>query len=235
MLPIGQKEPIAGAGVLIDPRPKPQPDFPAKDQGLRMPEVAIPTTTPVKARTRSAQAPGVRGLLKQATAAAHARLDEALTADDLLTLPGYRRFLESNAAAVLPLEQALCRAGVARILPDWEQRSCGAAIIADIAVVGGSVREPPPVHLAGDDAVLGTLYVLEGSRLGARYLLRHVEASLDPLVRQATGYLSHGAGKQFWPSFVKILELRGHSVDTTAMVMAARRAFALFHDAAVAR
>src|SRR3569833_1520653 len=38
------------------------------------------------------------------------------------------------------------------------------------------------------------LYVLEGSRLGARCLVRLVTRSSDPLVREATAYLRHGEG-----------------------------------------
>lgn len=199
-----------------------------------MPEVAIPTTWAVDPALHPVQTPSLRDVLKQATAQAHARLDQSLRADDLRTLPGYRRFLESNAAALLPLEAALRQAGAARILPDWEDRARGAAILADLAMVGGSLRDCAEIRLAGDSAVLGTLYVLEGSRLGARYLLRHVKASREARVREATSYLGHGAGRPFWPDFLGILE-QHRSIDTEAMVQAADEAFALFYDAAGAR
>lgn len=197
-----------------------------------MPEVAIPTTSAVNAAPRPLQPTSLRDILKEATAGAHARLDAKLRADDLRTLAGYRRFLQNNAAALLPLEDALRRAGVMRLLCDWEQRSRAAAIMADLAIVGGSLPPSAPIRLAGDSAVLGTLYVLEGSRLGARYLLRHVKASREARVYKATSYLGHGAGPPFWPDFLGILERHRRLVDAGAMVQAADQAFAMFHDAA---
>jgi heme oxygenase len=50
------------------------------------------------------------------------------------------------------------------------------------------------------------LYVLEGSRLGARLLLAEVEAALSPASRAATRYLSHGQGLSLWPTFLQRLE-----------------------------
>src|SRR5262245_32318182 len=40
--------------------------------------------------------------------------------------------------------------------------------------------------------VLGTMYVLEGSRLGAQVLLKSVMRSSDAVATAATAYLSHG-------------------------------------------
>ena len=48
-----------------------------------------------------------------------------------------------------------------------------------------------------EDALMGALYVLEGSRLGAKFLVKQARASRDPVVRDAIAYLSHGDGQSF--------------------------------------
>ena len=52
-------------------------------------------------------------------------------------MAGYRRFLEINAAALLPLERSLERAGVRDMLPDWDDRARTDAILTDLARLGG--------------------------------------------------------------------------------------------------
>lgn len=176
---------------------------------------------------------GLRERLRDATAESHGRLDARLAALDLTTLPGYRRFLEINAAALLPLESALGEAGVAEAFPDWPDRTRSRAILEDLAIVGGDLlplRPPGPLDFG---AMLGTIYVLEGSRLGAQHLVRIAERSPEPRVTEATTYLRHGAGHRLWRSFLATL---GHHAaalrDDTAAIAGARRAFALFERAA---
>jgi heme oxygenase len=81
--------------------------------------------------------------------------------------------------------------------------------------------------------LLGTMYVLEGSRLGAKYLLRLIAQSTDPLLAEARAYLGHGAGQPLWRSFLTRLEREAVSGDDEAEAIAgARRAFAMFAEAA---
>jgi heme oxygenase len=140
---------------------------------------------------------------------------------------GYRSFLLASAAAVFPLEQALLAADVGAILPDWAQRARTAALRADLGVVDVPVA-PPPL-LAGEARQFGALYVLEGSRLGAKLLLPELLARGSTRVRAATRYLRHGEGRRMWPSFLAQLEssqaTRRYPDDAIA---GARAAFALF-------
>jgi len=170
-----------------------------------MPAVAAPTEPPARPVVVT-PIPGIRDRLRQATAQAHRELDARLGALDLGRLQGYRRFLEISAAALLPLEAALEAAGVAAIFADWPWRSRRAAIATDLARVGGSLRVFESEPTLTRNAMFGTLYVLEGSRLGAKYLLRTVTLSADPAISLATAYLGHGAGQHFWQSFVHALE-----------------------------
>ena len=197
-----------------------------------MPQVSVPTEGRVAARIPDESRPGLRQRLRAATSEAHARLDSALGAYDLTALSGYRRFLEVNAAALLPLEAALTDAGVARCIPDWRIRSRRIAILTDLERVGGEAR-PLPVPWLPAAGVFGAMYVLEGSRLGARLLLKTVAASPDPVVAGATAFLRHGEGLQLWPRFLALLEAHASTMDDDSDVMeSARRAFALFAKAA---
>jgi len=172
-------------------------------------------------------------MLRDATSAEHARLDARLGALDLCQIDGYRRFLEINAAALLPLEQSLLRAGVRHVLTDWDDRARSEAILHDLSRLGGTPRLLDPPALADRSAVLGALYVLEGSRLGAAYLLRTVRKCSDPAISGNTAFLGHGAGRPLWPSFLAILERHADELaGETAIVTSARRAFALFEQAA---
>ncbi len=69
-----------------------------------MTSTAQPRDLPRPVAAGRPAASGLRLCLRSVTAAAHKSLDSKLSALDLTTLPGYRRFLEINATAVLPLE-----------------------------------------------------------------------------------------------------------------------------------
>jgi heme oxygenase (biliverdin-IX-beta and delta-forming) len=193
-----------------------------------MPAVAVSTQPPAH-QAVLAPIPGIRDRLKQATAAAHRDLDARLGALDLDRLQGYRRFLEISAAALLPLESALETSGVAGIFADWPRRARRAAITADLIKVGGSALPLERLPTLSRKTMFGTLYVLEGSRLGAKFLLRQVAASADPVIASATAYLNHGAGQHLWQSFLRALEREPFSPDDEVDVMVgAGVAFSMF-------
>jgi heme oxygenase len=184
---------------------------------------------------RAADSTGVslRARLREACAKSHRELDERLGALDLRLLHDYRTFLEISAAALLPLEAALVSARVERMFPDWDRRSRSDAILADIARLGGIVCPSSAPEALGSGGILGTMYVLEGSRLGARVLLRRALQSPHIEVLGARAYLSHGVGSDFWQSFNATLEFHGARLsDDRPVVCAARRAFDLFAAAA---
>ena len=175
--------------------------------------------------------PGLRERLRDATSAAHRELDAQLSSFDLTTFSGYRRFLQASAGALLPLEVALAEAGVAKLFPDWPERARGAAIAADLDRLDGEARAIVSVLPLTPSGVLGTMYVLEGSRLGAKLLLKTVADAADPRVSVATAYLGHGAGKRLWQSFLARLASE-QACDEDEAIAAARSAFAAFEQAA---
>jgi heme oxygenase len=148
-----------------------------------------------------------RRLLREATADLHREVDARFSGPLDTDRGAYRAFLAALGRAVLPLEAGLEAGGVAAILPDWPERRRSAALAHDLSALGvaslGAARTP---ELQGEALQLGTLYVLEGSRLGAKLLLRRVLGHPDPAVRAATRYLAHGETQDLWRSFVERLD-----------------------------
>lgn len=118
-----------------------------------------------------------RHALRDATRPDHDAVDAAFGRFDLTTIEGYRGFLLAQATLVRPLEEALDRAGVADLVPDWAERRRADRLAADLHDIGAS--EPDgysTVELSSVSAVLGAVYVLEGSRLGGKVLRRTIPA-----------------------------------------------------------
>lgn len=159
---------------------------------------------PEKIRERAhTYTPDVRDRLRGSTAALHARVDQAFGRLLRDGQDGYPRFLAASAAAVIPLERALTAAHVVDLLPDWPQRCRSQAVRSDLCALSLAAPRMVEVRLDRDEAFLfGVLYVLEGSRLGARVLQRALAERLAPHHRQAMSYLEHGDGRPLWPSFV---------------------------------
>ena len=94
-------------------------------------------------------------------------------------------------------------------------------------------RSRPPPPLAGAARMFGALYVLEGSRLGAKLLVPDLLAGGSTRVRAATRYLRHGEGHRLWQSFLAHLESsqatrrvprRGHRRRESGVRLVRRRA-----------
>ncbi|WP_421997746.1 biliverdin-producing heme oxygenase [Reyranella sp.] len=182
-----------------------------------------------------AQPQSLRDLLRRSTADLHAALDLGLSPLFDEGERGYRSFLASSARALLPLEAALEAGGIDRVLPDWPARSRRACLLEDLAALGIPTEDGPagPGRIEGEAALLGTAYVLEGSRLGARQLVRLVLAHRRP-GGAGTRYLSHGADRPLWRSFLEILERSLPARrEPQRTVAAARAAFGLFQAAFV--
>jgi heme oxygenase len=137
--------------------------------------------------------------LREATAALHQALG-AHAVPVFLSREDYVRYLQKNAPCLF-IEPALIAAGIHRVLPDWDARQRGSALERDLEALRVSWRHRA-LTIAGDTGtLLGWSYVLEGSRFGARLILRAVEATSDRDVRGATHFLRHGEGMDFWTGF----------------------------------
>jgi len=143
-----------------------------------------------------------RAYLRDVTRDAHERVDSKLSGFRLSDADDYADFLALQAAAFIPVETALDRAGAGRLLADWDQRKRGEALLADLAALG---RPAPAIDgspdYADDAAIWGGLYVIEGSRLGGAVLRKSVpqdfpQAFLSPQQSRNSS----------WPAFVAAME-----------------------------
>lgn len=170
--------------------------------------------------------------LRDETRETHAALDATLDLGRLASRAYYLRYLKMNLVCAA-MEPALTAAGIQDILPDWEQRQRRFALAGDLAALGAEAGFPPPLTIEADTGtMLGWAYVLEGSRMGARLILRTVAARGDAEMREATRFLRHGDGLGLWERFLAVLAGIDHDEAAIAKArVAANLAFACFLQA----
>jgi len=168
--------------------------------------------------------------LRTATADAHERVDEIFSRFRLTEASGYRGFLRATASAHVPAEEGLEAAGAGRLLADWPGRRRSHLIRRDLAALGeASGEQSPPVSFSCDAAVLGGLYVLEGSRLGGALLRRLVPGGLP------IAFLAAPSASGSWRRLSEFLDRHlGERQSLGEAVHAARQLFASFAAAGLA-
>lgn len=175
-------------------------------------------------------APGTmrRALLREATRPLHEMLDAMARGRDLRERTEYAALLLEHAAALAPLETRLELSDVESVLPDWKKRRRRAALGADLAGLGHAfpVFEAPGTPFTRDE-VFGTLYVLEGARLGGDVMARLVAGSMSAAVRSNARYLTHGRASGLWTGFLARLEA-APDLAMASVVAAAEAAFTAF-------
>lgn len=179
---------------------------------------------------RTTPKPGwARFHLRDATAASHQGVDTAFAGFDLAETSGYGAFLATQLACVRPLEAALTAAGAGTLLPDWPTRHRAPLLEADLAELGAlpPPRDEPSPRLAGAGAVLGAIYVLEGSRFGGATLARRLAPSAP------ARFLGAAAHPQAWRTLIAGLDHHlAPKPELEAAIAAARAVFAAFEGAA---
>ncbi|WP_066722054.1 biliverdin-producing heme oxygenase [Sphingomonas pituitosa] len=139
--------------------------------------------------------------LRESTGAAHARVDTLFSRFDLARRDDYAGLLAAHAEALLPVEALLDRGGAEAITGDWPQRRRAGVIQVDLDALG--IRVPTPKaedSVTSSAAMAGMLYVLEGSRLGGRFLARSVPDSWP------RAYLGSHQPPHMWPELLEKLE-----------------------------
>ena len=173
-------------------------------------------------------------LIREATHASHRQLDLALSWLDLGKPRYYASFLRGQAEALFPIETALERSGIVLILPDWPRRARTMALEHDLIVINASCAPLPEPHLDNPAQMLGTVYVLEATRMSARVMLSRLAQYPDSPSIGATKYLRHGFGQRLWPTFLDVLETHPAALaDPRAVVQGAEIAFGMFESALV--
>jgi heme oxygenase len=175
----------------------------------------------------------VRTYLKEASAPLHEAVDQSFSSYKLSDPAHYLNFLEVHAVALFQIEPMLEQAGVRRILPDWDERFRRKALQSDICALGGNQFDDQGLPVAFDDAMLwGAAYVLEGSRLGSRYLSRQVCGPEWDGEGVPLAYLTHGQDAALWPQFLRRLEEAAPTLDQAQLLKGVEWCFAMFLSAA---
>lgn len=162
--------------------------------------------------------------LRQATARLHARLD-ACFEHGLRDAASYHRYLQGMHGLLTALAGAD---------PGLDAAFAGhrARLQADLAATGAGVSSTPlhgGIRIAGDSERLGSRYVIEGSSLGARVLLRQAQALGHDPECGATFLAYHVQhGLLHWPRCLQALAAcDADAADFVVLLHAARNTFAL--------
>lgn len=161
----------------------------------------------------------LRTLLRSHTSDIHSHLDETVGAwPDLAAYRAYLAATHGFRAAVEPVLASF----------DWEPQPLAAIVARDLEDLshGHAAALPRPRRWATPSARLGVLYVLEGSAVGARLLLRRA-GELGLTADHGARHLAcqnGDAGR--WQRFVRLLD-SAQDVDRGEATAAARDAFRL--------
>lgn len=177
----------------------------------------------------------LRNTLREATRDHHDRVDAQFGAFDLSSADAYRRFVSIHASIVVPLEQELTEFGIANFLADWPSRRRARALTEDLRDLGlNPLAAKVPSHFCTSlPRAAGTLYVLEGSRLGNREIFRRLSKTRNDF---PTRYLRHGTEVQLWREFVQWMNGQAWGSDEIEdAIGCARATFSLFEWAAASQ
>lgn len=163
-----------------------------------------------------------RERLREATAPTHRALEAIVGPID--SLPRYRRYLLGIAAFRSPIEEGFPSRAWPAEFQNWRPTEIAAELRQDLNDLGLEPVVPAPIALASDIAsALGTLYVLEGSSLGARLVYRDA-LKLGLTERHGARHLSRQIASDSWRGFVSLLD-RAPSLDFARLADAANDAF----------
>lgn len=170
-----------------------------------------------------------RWVLRERTVAAHAAVDAAI--GGFSNRAGYERYLQQIYAFRMPIERALAALDWPSRLGAWRAKPIGELIEADLFDLGLALPRIQATSLELDgDGLLGVLYVLEGSSLGAQLLYRRAEA-LGFSASYGARHLAQASGPESWRDFLGLLEAQDNlDLDeaTTASLATFRAAEAAF-------
>ncbi|MFH5925586.1 biliverdin-producing heme oxygenase [Roseomonas xinghualingensis] len=178
--------------------------------------------------------PSIRERLRAETRPEHERLENGLRLTDPgLTLERYRVLLarfhgfwsgwEPRMAAVVGDEDFLAPRRRLHLLRE-DLRALGAA------TDGLPVCEGPAIRDRGE--AFGSLYVMEGSTLGGRVIVKRLGAlGLSPETGGCRYFAGYGAATgAMWNRFVERLEAEAHEESAPAIIQGARATFATLGD-----
>ncbi len=190
------------------------------------------SASPSSSREAPERAARLRDRLRAETRVEHEKLD-ALFADMLE--PGqedlYASFLRTNRAGHAAVEPLLDRGPLRETAPDW---SCGSRLEAledDCRTHALAPLGAPSVPLPGSGLpeALGMAYVLEGSRLGAAFLLKALRRQTPGSETRSTRYLEVSSDPEPFRRVIGALNAVSLSnEEADRMIVAANQTFRYF-------
>lgn len=170
-----------------------------------------------------------RFLLRERTSHQHSAVDTAVGSFD--TLERYRLYLQGLHAFRLPLEARLDEMPWPPHFSGWRPCFIGDLILRDMDDLNVTIRAPAHNISIGRDleSLMGVLYVLQGSSLGARILYGRAR---DLGLSEAYGarHLAGQAQSKDWKTFLQFLD-SAPQMDMDRVVEASRAAFAVAETA----
>lgn len=173
----------------------------------------------------------MRQLLKEHTASAHNALDRLVSSFDLSTSAGYEALLAMHARIVPSVEKWLCFTDAFWQIPDANIRLRTNSLIDDMHALHLASPDAINMSLFNDPgSVAGLAYVLEGSRVGAKFISHRVTSEVPSA---PVTFIRHGEGFGLWGSFTDWLDRQtwSESAETNACA-AADKLFAAYIDSA---
>jgi heme oxygenase len=170
-----------------------------------------------------------RFLLRERTSDIHAAVDTAVGSFD--TLERYGSYLQGLHAFRLPLEAYLASIEWPRHFGTWRPAAIGGLIMKDMDDLGlPSFCPEEDISLCADlESVMGALYVLQGSSLGARILFSRARAlGLNEI--HGARHLAEQAHPEDWKTFLELLD-SAPQMDMDKVIDASRSAFAAAESA----
>lgn len=167
----------------------------------------------------------LRLALRAGTAEAHRATEDVV--GGVGTKPLYARYLAGMYSFRAPIEAAFSSLAFPEEFAGWRPTPVEKAMRADLADLG--LPEPPPrdAFAVPEDlsGLLGLCYVLEGSSLGARLLLREVAAIGLDAGFGARHLAVQSGNPAHWTAFTRLIETlpadAGRAVDVANQAFAA--------------
>ncbi len=171
----------------------------------------------------------LRDHLREQTAQAHQRLDDFVASMRPFEVDaGYRAYLTAMLGAHRHYGEVLDRASTWAHLPPTSH-SLRSDLLADLGDGLSPPSKPLPFPKPGEglEETWASAYVIEGSAVGARFIIKQVQKSN---LSHGSTFLSHLAEDSFqrWPKFVEALNGSGCDVDKSVSV--AKNVFGIVYD-----
>jgi heme oxygenase (biliverdin-IX-beta and delta-forming) len=180
-------------------------------------------------------------LIRQSTADLHFQLEQTELTKKLMsetvTVENYTQYLSFMLAVVDFTEKNIFPI-IGSVISDADERRKADLIRNDLQQLPAAAAEIPAFDLSNQNLslpfALGVMYVVEGSSLGGRFILKHISSKLDIGPANGGSYMNGYAESTGvkWKLFLQQLErwLAEHEQDAQQVIEAARHAFSAIYD-----